>query len=325
MQLFRVFTRVCVPSLLIGSISLRASLSRADSHADAGMHFDAGVHAFDEQRFSDAAREFEHAYRLEPTWQVLYNLGSVYAALGRPVEAVDAFERYESNGGAQLSDERRQAVDAELARQRKKIALLDVLVSEPNAELRVDLRLVGRSPQPSPIKLAEGAHVVEVTLEGRSPQRREIQVVGGQRLSTAFTLVKVAAPPKAAKPAARVPPPVAVSSSVGTGQRVVGYALGGVGLVGIGAGIAIVAHGQGLHVDAVDAANSGDRAQAEQLESDAEHEKTLGFATMGIGGTFVLGGLVLLITAPTAPARISLGISPWATASSQGLIWTGTW
>ena len=288
------------------------------------MHFEAGVHAFEEQRFSDAAREFEQAYQLEPTWQVLYNLGSVYAALGRPVEAVDAFERYESSGGAQLNDERRRTVDDELARQRRKIALLDVLVNESNAEIRIDLRLIGRSPQAKPVQLSEGAHVIEIVLSGHTSQRREIRLVGGQHSSTVFRLAKVA-PPKPQQPTVSVPPPAPPSSSVGNGQRIVGYAMGGVGLVGVGAGIAVLAQGQGLHLDAVDAANNGDRANAERMESEAEHKKTLGFATMGIGGTLVLGGLVLLLTAPTSSAHVVLGITPWATVSTQGLTLKGTW
>jgi hypothetical protein len=324
MHLLRVFTRVCIPSLLVGSVSLRAAVASADSHVDAGTHFEAGVHAFEEQRFSDAAREFEQAYQLEPTWQVLFNLGSVYAALGRPVEAVDAFERYESDGGARVSDERRQTVDAELARQRAKIAFLDIRVNEPNAEIRIDLRLVGRSPYPGPVKLGEGTHVVEVALDGRKPQRRELRLVGGQHLSAAFTLVSVVPPPPAKTPVSAAPP-VPSSSSVGTAQRVVGYVMGGVGLVGVGGGIVILAQGQSLHVDAVDTANAGDRAEAERMESEAEHKKTLGFATIGVGGTLVLGGLVLLLTAPTSSRHVSFGISPWATTSAQGITWKGTW
>ena len=327
MQFRRVLSRVCLPSLLIGSISLRAGLVYADSRDDAGEHFEAGVHAFEEQRFGDAAREFEQAYRIDPTWQVLFNLGSVYAALGRPVEAVDAFERYQSSGGTQLSEERRRAVEAEIARQRSKIALLDVFVNEPNADIRVDLRLVGRSPQAAPIKLAEGPHVVEVALGGLPSQRREIQLVGGQHVSTTFTFLEAPQPPTPAKATVTVPvpPPASSSHSVGTGQRIVGFAMGGVGLVGLGVGIAVLAQGQGLHLDAVDTANAGDRPKAERMESEAEHKKTLGFATMGIGGTLVIGGLVVLLTAPTSSARIALAISPWATASSQGLAWKGTW
>ena len=114
--------------------------------------------------------------------------------------------------------------------------MLLVSVNEPNAEVRVDVKVVGRSPHVGPIELAEGPHLVEVALEGCAPQRREVQLHGGQQQSAAFTLVCVqpptAAPVASTSIASRQPFP-----SVGTAQRVVGYSMGGLGLAGLGAGI----------------------------------------------------------------------------------------
>ena len=324
MRVLRVLSRSFLPSLLIGSISLRAPVVRAEEHRDAGQHFEEGVRAFEQQRFADAAREFEDAYRIQPTWQVLYNLGSVYSALGRPVEAVRAFERYLRDGGEQLDPERRRAVDAELGRQRAKIAVLHVSVNESDAEVRVDVKTVGQWPHVGPIELAEGAHLVEVALEGCAPQRREVQLQGGQQVSAVFTLVCVpppmAAPAPSTSSASRQPSP-----SVGTAQRVVGYSMGGLGLGGLGAGIVVLAQSQSLHLEAVDKANAGDRPKAEDMESDAQQRRAIGLATVGIGGVLVLGGLIVLVTAPTSSARTALGISSWATTSSQGITWKGTW
>lgn len=335
MRFRRMLSRVCVPPVLVGTLYFTEPAARADPRDDAAMHFNAGVRAFEERRFADAALEFESAYGLSPAWVVLYNLGSVYAALGRPVDSVDAFERYLADGGSKIDDVRRREVETEIARQRAKIAVVELSVNAAKAEIRVDSRLAGYSPLPQPLRLTEGAHVVEVRLEGGSPERRELVLRGGQRTVLTFALFAERAPaPVRARAVEPAPPPSApapatshvVTSSNGTAQRIVGYSVGGLGLVGVGVGIAICAKGQSKHLDAVDVANAGDRPRAEAMESAAEHQKNLGYATIGIGGAAVLGGLVLLVTAPSGTSTHSVSAPVfWASPSAGGLGWKGTW
>jgi tetratricopeptide (TPR) repeat protein len=327
--------RVCLTSLLVGGASLSAGSAHADSSDEAGRHFEAGVQAFEEQRLGDAAGEFERAYELKPNWQVLYNLGSVYAALGRPVEAADAFERYLEQGVGSIAEDRKREVEAELARQRAKTGQLEITVNEPGAEVRVDTRVVGRSPLSLPVRVSSGSHVVDLLLDGRKPERREIVVSSQEHARVDVTLVPIVAR-RPSQPSPAVSPPAAPvrisqtagtepeTASTGTGQRIAAYAVGGLGLVGVGVGIGIIAGGQSKHLDAVDLANAGHRSAAESLESDSDHQKTLGYATTGIGGALVLGGVVLLLSAPNgAPARVASHISPWVSASSRGFAVTG--
>jgi uncharacterized protein HemY len=48
--------------------------------------------AFDDERYREAAEEFEAAYRLSPAFAVSAIRGRVYVALGRSVDAAQAFE-----------------------------------------------------------------------------------------------------------------------------------------------------------------------------------------------------------------------------------------
>lgn len=311
-------------SLVFGATLATPRTAHADATDEARRHFEAGVQNFEDQRFADAAVEFERSFELKPAWQVLYNLGSVYAALGRPVEAVDALTRYEQQAGAALTAERRGEVQAELERQRAKIATLQVHVNAPGAEVRIDSKLVGHSPLSGPIQLASGPHLIDVALDGRRPEHRELTLTAKQWHTVQIALVPLLAtprePPKAPPQPTSTPTSNSGGGSSGTVQRVIGYSIFGAGLVGAGVGIGLVAMGQSKHLDAVEAANGDDRPRAEQLESEANRQKTLGLATIGIGGAAILGGLVLLVTAPSnPPPRVAIRFSPIASASFGGL------
>jgi hypothetical protein len=324
----KMFSLVFAGSLMSALIVAAVNTAHADvKQADARNHFDAGTLAFDQARFADAALEFEQAYALEPAWQVLYNLGAVYAALGRSAEAAAAFELYLEQGVGSIGADRGREVESELARQRAKTGELEITVSDSGAELRVDNRLVGRSPLPRPIRLSAGSHTVDAVLERRTSEHREVIVRAGDHARLSVTLVPTLAP-QGSQPrplmAAAVPAAVVhEDSSSGTAQRIASYAIGGLGLVGVGVGVAVVASGQSKHLDAVDLANAGDRPAAVRLESDANHQKTLGYATAAISGAVVLAGIVLLLSAPSSSAHAALHVSSWASLSSAGLVATG--
>ena len=82
--------------LLVRQPAARAAFGEG---ATSEEHFDKGVAAADAGRFVEAADEFRLAYRMSEAFLILYNIGQVEALRGRPVEAVEAFERYLAEGG----------------------------------------------------------------------------------------------------------------------------------------------------------------------------------------------------------------------------------
>lgn len=300
-------------------------LSSNRVQADAGSHFDAGVRAFEEQRFADAASEFEQAYALNPAWQVLYNLGTVYAAVGRPVDAVSAFERYLAQADTSVSSERRREVELELHKQRAKIGWVEIRVNRAGAEVRVDAKRVGNSPLPAATPLAAGTHTLDATISGAHPERRDFSVEPGQTLAIEITLTAPALPSLTPKDLAPVPKPQA--GERGTVQRVIGWTLGGAGLAGAIVGSVIVTKGHIKHLDAVDLAKTNyDRAEV--LESEADHQKTLGFATIGVSAAVFVAGAIVLLTAPSGSAAggtADLGVSAWVSNSTGGVLVRRSW
>lgn len=316
----------------IASEPWTTSRAQADARDEAHRHYEAGVLAFDELRFADSAAEFEQAYALAPAWQVLYNLGTVYAALGRPLQAIDAFGHYLEQADSSIGPERRQQVQAEIAKQRAKTGLLEIRVDATRAAIRVDGRPVGRSPLPEPIRLAAGSHRVDVEREGFRAQTRQAVAVGAnQRRVLELSLLPLAQSSAAgfeATPlaAADIPAPPKPDSDPGAVQRIAGFSLGGAGLVGVATGAIVAGLGQGKHNDAVDLAYRGQWPEARSLEAEADRQKTLGFVTLGVGSAFVVAGVILVLLAPDAePVAPRLRVSGWAATGSAGVVMHRSW
>lgn len=185
--------------------------AQSESRAAAREHFDRGVAAYDEKRFSDAAEEFESAYKLSRAFKILFNVGQVNVALGRPVEAVDAYDRYLKQGGATITAERRKEVQIEIEHQLARIGTLAIRTSPEGADVRIDGALVGKSPLPRAIRVGMGRHTVEAILAEHVPQVEEVEVPGRTEVEVDLLLGPFASPSAPAPPAptpAKEPPAI---------------------------------------------------------------------------------------------------------------------
>jgi tetratricopeptide (TPR) repeat protein len=83
-----------VVGVLVLVLSTGIARADEDSQALARAHFITGKSYFAQDRYADALKEFEEAYRLSKRPGFLYNIGVCHEHLGHINEAIDAFERY---------------------------------------------------------------------------------------------------------------------------------------------------------------------------------------------------------------------------------------
>jgi hypothetical protein len=326
-------------------------------------HFERGVAAYNEQRFSDAAEEFDTAYKISRAFKILFNIGQVDTALGRSVEAVEAYDAYLKQGGATITAERRKEVQIEIEHQLARIGYLSIRTSPPGADVRLDGVTVGKSPLPRSVRVRMGRHSVEAILAGHVPAIRELDVAGRAEVTVDLSLepfvepqpptphpaptpapapvvvpvvtfwppppTSVPSSEPAASPGGKTPPaPVekagAHESSVNW-QRLIGCVVmvGGLGTATIGGLLAYKGSNQSNEAhDRLDAAtNAGDAAAYDQAKPDFDagrRRNELGWTVAGIGAAGLLGGVVLVATAPERRAA-SLAFTPWMTATRGGL------
>jgi hypothetical protein len=143
--------------------------------AEARERFDTGLHLFEKGENAGALAEFKRAYQLIPNPVVLYNMGLVYAAMNRPVDALDALNQFLADPGAATA-EQKHATEVR-AEQEKRIAQLVILTDHP-ATVEVDGVEVGHTPLSKPLRVASGSHVVAVEAPGFLGSRREVTLAG---------------------------------------------------------------------------------------------------------------------------------------------------
>ena len=180
--------------LLSGALGLLTlSAPAAAQEAGAREHFQRGVELFDEGRPDAALAEFEAAYRIAPSYPVLFNLAQVHAQLGHAVEAADSYERYLAEGGVNIAAPRRAQAERELEVQRGRIGVLTIEVEVEGASVSVDGSFVARTPLAEPIRVSVGDHLVEVTAGGYQAMQRRVTVAGGETLAVEFSLSETGA------------------------------------------------------------------------------------------------------------------------------------
>lgn len=174
---------------LVLSALLWSSLASAQPSSEAAERFQRAVELADEGAYAEALVEFQRAYELRPHPSVLYNIAQTHVALGQPVEAVVAFEKYLQAGGATLSKARRAEVERELLRQLGRIARLRIGVRPAGAAVRIDGRDVGVAPLSDVIRVRLGTHQLEISHSGYKTEHREIRVAGGEEKTIEIDLV----------------------------------------------------------------------------------------------------------------------------------------
>jgi hypothetical protein len=213
---------------------------------EAHRHYQRAIDLSHGGLYESAIEELKRAYEISPHFAVLYNLGQAYVALGKPVEAADAFQRYLDEGGAQVAAARRDEVQAAIAAQQASIATVAVDADVAGAMIAVDGVDVGRAPLAAPVRAAAGTHEIAAALDGYRRAAQSITVAGQQQARVSFRMERAAAvaalpavalapapvpaAPAAAAPLAPVAPRAARTRTAGYVVAGAGVALGAVAL-----------------------------------------------------------------------------------------------
>src|SRR3569833_3054748 len=127
--------------------------------AEARERCDRGLGLFEKGDNAAALAEFKRAYELIPNPVVLYNMGLVYAAMNRPVEAAETLDRYLNQAGEKASAEQRRHATQVRDEQASRVARVMVVTAHP-ATIEVDGVEAGRTPMTEPLRLPSGARTL---------------------------------------------------------------------------------------------------------------------------------------------------------------------
>jgi hypothetical protein len=331
----RVFSLGCLCSAL--AFSAVAHAQDVQITDEAREHFSAGVSFMqdpDGARYEEAYREFRRAYELSPSWKILGNLGIAALRLERDGEAIEAFRKYLTEGGAAVDGAERTQFERDLATLESSVVRVKLTISPPGAQL-IDTRM---PPTGSPITtrysagtgkldigIRAGHHKFTVRLDGYEDAVWEVDLDPRQQVTHAFELKpptqSVAAPVPVVGPTTPMTadePSRPVPTSVYVG-------LAATGALAIGGGVvAVMAKGKHSDFEKLNE-NLQSEDDLRAAEDMRDSGKTLNLVADALfGGAIVAGGVtaVLYFTRPKA-SQTSFRVEPLVAKNGGGVFVSG--
>lgn len=312
--------RILTLFFMLSGIS-QSRVAAADDSMDAALaSFNEGVSLFNSGKFQAAADTFRKAYDLKPSWKLLFNIGQSEAAARRYGLALEAFEQFLSEGGDEITEDRRDEVLSEVVRLRKMVGYLKVEAPEGTVVF-VDNLKRATAPVNTLLPISAGvSHEVRGERDGAKFFTESFKVIGGQTMQvdmndTSNTTVSTVGemPVDGETTDGTTQGGHATGETAGQQKRFpffpVGWALSGTGAAtavagGVIGGIAL----------------SKNNAAADQCQDlgcpdrtdDAEKYQTMAnvaTALIAVGGTILASGIALLIVGKLQKNKETLAVS----------------
>lgn len=301
--------------ILTASICLTPE-ARAQGGAPAGdaqvdearTRFARGVELYKEGDFRAAIIEFKRAYELAPNFRVLFNLGQAYQEMQDYAAALDAFERYLKDGGAEVPADRATHVKNEVEKLLGRVATLSIAVNVGGATVSVDDVSVGTAPLAGPVRISAGRRKITVSKAGYQSATQHVELAGRDQKSLTFEL---SATPSAAAPTpAPAPAPAPKEKPKASGMST-GFWVG----MGVTAALAVSAGVVGY--TAIRAKNDHDDKLDElgtskaDLDDSRKRVKTLALtADILAGSALVAGTLTVIFATGSSGEKTGVRVGP---------------
>jgi len=310
----------------------------------------------DGAKYDEALVEFRRAYQSLGTWKVLGNIGLCALKLERDGEAIEAYEKYLAGGRSEIDKDERAQVDRDLQRLRNQ--LVKVQLEAPAGTQLSDDRtttqgshignLYTMSGSTMTLGLHPGRHLL-VAKNADGQARWEVELLPASSVSHKFEMgggapaaaqIAAAAPPA---PAAALPATPEASGTVAVGadssipesppssKRTLAFVVGGVGVVGLGAGVLFtvmrsskVSESEDLCTGPSGACPETQRTRIDELDASARTNGALAVVGFAVGAVGLGTGAALLLMKPSsqAPPTASPRITPWVGVGSAGVLGT---
>jgi hypothetical protein len=278
-----------------------------------------GKTKFDAGDYAGAYELYRQADELVPEPPVpKFGMAQCLDKQGKTDEAIKAYEAFLA-GKPRADKDAQRITDAKARIEALKNAPADVnVVLQPAEAAGAALTLDGQ-PATNPVKVPPGKHTIAATLDGFEEAKVEIEVQRGEKKDVTLTLtpkpkdaVVETPPPGGDKPPVEKPPAPEPSSGTSIIPAVVTLSLAGAGVVvgGVFGGLALKSK------------SDYEATPTQELFDETERNALIADMAFGVGLTFGVTGLVLLLTsggdeeAPPAPA--SGFVTPFFTPHGGG-------
>ncbi len=155
-----------------------AARGAGDEKEEAMQRFKRAVELYEEQDYRAALIEFRQAFKLAPSYKLLYNIGQSCYQIQDYVCALKSLEGYVNEGKQDIPAARKTQVDDDIARLRTRVGRVSVNANVIGASITIDDVPAGSTPLEEPIIANIGRRKIVVTKEGRAPVTQMVDVAG---------------------------------------------------------------------------------------------------------------------------------------------------
>jgi hypothetical protein len=294
--------------------------------AEARKAFAAGVNFLqdpDGAKYEEAMLQFRRVYQLIATWKVLGNIGLCAMKLERDGEAIEAYEKYLKEGGAQIDPDEKVQVERDLGTLKASVVTVHLVFPSGQGKL-IDERVNSkgaRTINEYPIGAASldiGMHPGHHTLTARlaaGESRWEDDFAPGSKSEHRFTIAPIAP----SKGGDQVPGGEAGGRPIPTTVWVAG---GATVAVAIGATVTgLAANSKRSSFNEING-QPGKQEEAQRLHDSAQSMALINTVLTGVALAGAGVTVYLFVTRPeSSTARTGKTfIAPWMTASGAGLV-----
>ena len=294
--------------------------------------FDQGLKLEEKSQWSDALDRFRKVAAVKATPAVRFHVGLCLENLGKLVDALNEFERAQSEAAADSSAAGQTVAknsQKHIDELRERIPRVTIQVPEgaKDVAITIDGSSVSAAVIGTAIPLDPGAHTVHVTATGKTPFDKQLDLVEKGAPTTVDVVLSEAPLPSDTTTTDTTTTTTTTADTTSPSKGGAGpwpWIIGGVGVVALG-GAAFMYAKRSSTISELDDTCGTDRSRCPQSKSDvADSGKTyttVGNVLLGVGGAAVITAVVLLIVAPKSssgesksaavkPGSIMLGGGP---------------
>jgi serine/threonine-protein kinase len=320
-------------TLLLGASPAAAEVSSAQ-RATAEALFQQAASLMDQKRFSEACEKFAASQELDSGLGTMLYLADCYEQAGRTASAWALFREAEDAARSAQQPDREHIANERATSLEARLSKLELRVSAARRVPGLELRL-NDAPVPSaswnvPLPVDPGSSHLEARAPGKKPWSIQLTIADGPASQVAEIQALADAPaPAPSEHTTGLERPLAVPAS-GSTQRAVGYIVSAVGVVALATGgffgyRAYSSNKRSKGECRADDPNACTPAGA-SLREEAKTAGALSTVATVSGGALLLGGITIVLTAPSgAPAKASIADPKQAASTPFGLQLSGVW
>ena len=191
---------MCTSALILLTVLAQISPPVADPQAKAQAQslLTEGSALYEKGDYAGALEKFNAAYAAYPSPKLMFNIGQTDRDLSRPVEALEAFEKFLA-GATDASPETTADARKSVAELREKLGRIRIDCETLGAEVNVDGKSVGLTPLREFVWATPGRHQITASHERAIPALENVDVTAGSVGTVTLRLfplpIRVAAEP----------------------------------------------------------------------------------------------------------------------------------